>query len=277
MTKIMRLYPPFEPEIELNGLYLSHAMQNTESDETFVFTNFISTLDGRISLPDPETGKHRVPPKAANPNDLRLFYELIARADVIVTTARHLRAVAKGHQPDLLNLDTEACNDLVSWRRQKGLTEQPAIAVISKDLDLPEKAKITHSDTPILVFSWRDVDEREEKRLRANGYELICCGEGEEIDGGQLVDLLQKNGYRNIYSIAGPRIFTALLNADRIDRLYLTLTHLMLGGENYNTITYGKGLEAPNGFTLRELYYDAEEPHDSGQMFAVFDRISRRD
>lgn len=274
MTKLIRLYPPYANGLDLEGLYLNHSTTvEGNGKETFVYTNFISTLDGRISLPDPKTGKHQVPPKAANPHDLRLFYELIARADVIVTTARHLRAVATGRTPDLLNLDTEQCRDLIEWRRQQGLSDQPRIAVISKNLELPEKATITNMDEDILVFSWREVDDKEQAALRGKGYEVICCGEGDDIDGEQLVSLLSQHGLRNIYSIAGPRIFTALLNADKIDRLYLTLTHLMLGGEQYHTITYGKGLASPHGFHLYELYYDESEPPGGGQMFAVYNRI----
>lgn len=71
---------------------------------------------------------------------------------------------------------------------------------------------------------------------------------------------------------AGPRVHSALLRAGRLDRLYLTLAQLMLGGEDFDTPTTGDYFSPVPGFSLAELYVDTVEPDGVGQLFAVLDR-----
>ena len=56
----LRLYPLPAEERPLKGLYLSHNLrqytQNTS--KTFVYTNYVTSLDGRIAIPHPTRVKH---------------------------------------------------------------------------------------------------------------------------------------------------------------------------------------------------------------------------
>ena len=48
-------------------------------------------LDGRIALPAAGRSSHQVPPAIANARDWRLFQELAAQADLLITSARYFR------------------------------------------------------------------------------------------------------------------------------------------------------------------------------------------
>ena len=53
-------------------------------------------LDGRISLPSARTGKFSVPAAIRNARDWRLFQELAACADALVTSGRYVRDLPHG-------------------------------------------------------------------------------------------------------------------------------------------------------------------------------------
>ena len=89
---LVRIFPgPGEP-VPLQGLYLSERFgPPAERSTSFVYANFITSLDGRISLPDPNTLKRGVPSAIANARDWRLFQELAAGADAILVSGRYVR------------------------------------------------------------------------------------------------------------------------------------------------------------------------------------------
>ena len=85
---VLQLYPPPQRKMSLNGLYLGLRLHREAVEgELFVYANFIASLDGRISLPD-SYGEQGVPSSLANKRDWRLYQELAAQADVMLTRAR---------------------------------------------------------------------------------------------------------------------------------------------------------------------------------------------
>ena len=53
---VLRIFPGAPAPVPLNGLYLREPLRPTQrGTKPFVYTNFISSLDGRISLPDAQT------------------------------------------------------------------------------------------------------------------------------------------------------------------------------------------------------------------------------
>ena len=51
----------------------------------FVYTNYVTSIDGRIAIPRPEGQGMMVPKETANDRDWRLFQELAVQADVIIS------------------------------------------------------------------------------------------------------------------------------------------------------------------------------------------------
>jgi riboflavin biosynthesis pyrimidine reductase len=262
---VRRLYPDPAPCM-LDGLFLGHELHlRGQRGNPFVYTNFISTLDGRISQQNPR-GYREVPPACTNPHDLRLYHELTAQADVVLTTSRHLKAAASGRGAGMLGFGDWAA-ELVQWRTQRKLPPHPRIAAVSGDLDLPERARLAAELGAITVIT---VAGGKPEQAEAKGYRVITCG-GPTIDGRLLIEALGPE-CRTVCSVAGPRVHSALLRARRLDRLYLTLVQLLLGGDEFDTLTAGAGFAPPAAFSLVALYHDPAEPQGTGQLFAVLDR-----
>jgi riboflavin biosynthesis pyrimidine reductase len=108
------------------------------AEAPFVYGNFVSSLDGRIALVDASSGVSYLPEGLTNPNDFRLFLELQAQADCLITRGGYMRAIAAGRPDDILQVRTGKENrDLAAWRRAQGLSGQPAVVIASANLDFP--------------------------------------------------------------------------------------------------------------------------------------------
>lgn len=275
---VRRLFPPGGGERPLEGLYLAHDLHaRATAGRPFVYTNFISSLDGRISWKNPQ-GRREVPPACANPHDLRLFHELVAQADVLVTTSRHLAAIAEGRGGGMLTFG-DAAAELTAWRRDRGLPPYPRIAAVSSSLRLPPRDRLPAGLGEILVLRWGRQDEgggEAEAGSGPEGYRLCACGTGPDIDGAELVDTLVDalgDDCRTVGSVAGPLVHSALLRAGRLDRLYLTIAQVLLAGDDFDTLTRGPAFTPAAGFGLAEMWLDAAEPRGAGQLLTVFDRV----
>jgi len=267
---VLRLYPAPNQQVQLQGLYLGLGMHRAGSAAPFVYCNFLSSLDGRIALSSPDGAESWVPREIANPADWRLYQELAAQADVLVASARYFRQFAGGRAQDALPIGSEdAYADLHEWRKRHGMSPQPAIAIISASLDIPLWALEAYRDRLIYIFTGRAADVKRVEGLQNLGYQVIFAGEGEKVDGRQLVDALGSLGFRTIYSIAGPAVFHTLLRAGVVNELFLTTSHQILAGEGFHTLIRGPGLNPAASFRLQSLYYDTSH-NGQTQCFSRF-------
>lgn len=268
---VMRLYPEPIERVPLEELYLQDNLLETNSALPCVYTNFISSLDGRIALEHPQTGQVKVPPSITNPRDWRLYQELAAKADVLITSARYLRELAAGTAQDVLPLSHEpAFNHLFSWRKARGLTPQPAVVILSASLDLPLVTLCETLDRSVYIATGEKADANVLEKLKRTGAKILYAGSDKKAEGKKLIAALNGEGFRNIYSIAGPGVLETLLAAGVLDRLYLTQVHRLIGGSSYDTLLEDGLLKPPADFTLQALYYDLPEAGDCGQFFGVY-------
>ena len=274
---IIRLYPGPIKELPLKGLYLHHALHRSgERQKPFVYTNFVSSLDGRIAIEYLAGRGSVVPDTIANPRDWRLFQELVAQSDALITSARYLRELAQGRSQDTIPLSNEqAFDDLHRWRDQKGLPEQPALVILSASLDLPLQSLCEAIDRPVYVAIGDNPDMGTLDNIRAAGVKVLCVGNGDKrVDGNKLVEALDAEGFCSLYSIAGPGVFETLIKARVLDRLYLTQVHCLIGGESFETLLEGDLIDPPAGFSMQALYYDHHVGKEGAQLFGVYDMIS---
>ena len=158
----------------------------------------------------------------------------------------------------------------MAWRRARGLADYPRIAVVSSSLKLPDRDRLEPELGDIAVLCCGEPDRRVRGRAEAQGYRVVHCGPGTDIDGGQLITALHRESPGAVYSVAGPRIHAALLRAGVLDRLYLTVVQVLLGGTDFDTLVNGEAVAPAQAFALSELYHDTYGA--SGQLFAVLDR-----
>lgn len=240
--------------------------------QPFVYANFLSSLDGRIALEDPLTGQSYLPEVLTTPDDFRLFLELEAQADCLITHGGYLRALAEDRLGNILQIGLrEEHRDLAAWRLQHGLAAQPAIVVASSSLDFPMPECLrTHQQT-CYIATGATADPARVAYWQAQGYEVITAGNGKQVEGTPLVNALASRGYRRLYLIAGPQMLDTMIRDGQLSRLYQTISHQLMGGEVFHTLLPGAELGRQGQMKLRELYYDENSPSRSGQWFAQFE------
>jgi riboflavin biosynthesis pyrimidine reductase len=274
---VLRIFPGPAESVPLHGLYLREPLRPTApGPKPFVYTNFITSLDGRISLPDPQTAKRHAPPAIANARDWRLFQELAACADSVIMTAHFVRNLPRGVTASSFPVSIKPEHgDLLQWRLAHGLAPQPAVVIVTASLELPSLAALVESGRPVYVATGNAADPRKLARIEAEGVRVLRVGGGERAEGGRLIEALAQEQHRAIAMLGGGEVLHALVVDDVLDRLYLTLACWMLGGLPFDTLLTGPVLEPAARFRLAALHYDAAEgASDVEQLFVVLNRPS---
>jgi len=276
---LVRLFPAPAEQAPLQGLYLGERFgPPAERSRTFVYANYITSLDGRISLPDPQTSKRSVPHALANPRDWRLFQELAACADAVLVSGRYVRDLQHGVSTLSFPVSSKSeYSDLFRWRQARGLSPQPAVVIVSASLELPPLGALAESGRGVYVATGEAADAQKIATLESGGARVLRVGSGTRVEGGRLVAALARESHRKIAVIGGGEMLHALLVDDAVDRLYLTLACRLLGGSSFDTLLTGPVLERAASFRLNALHYDAEGSQGSSveQLFAIFDRAAR--
>lgn len=271
---VTQLYPADGPTSRpLRGLYLAQRLTPPGwHGELFTYSNFVTSLDGRIALDAPSAGASGVPPQTANPRDWRLFQELAARADVVITSGRYLRQFAAGTAQDVLPVGSDAAfRDIREWRHGQGLQAQPDVAVVSAGLafDVPRTLLLTRR---VVVLTTGEAPAERRNALAAAGCSVMTTDPGPGVSGRGVARALTEAGYRRAYSVTGPQILRLLIADGVLDSLFLTHALRALGGRAYDTIVEGDVLEDAPAFDLRSLFLDTHAPAGAMQLLARYDR-----
>jgi riboflavin biosynthesis pyrimidine reductase len=275
MDEITRLYPLPVHQRPLVGTYLDHNLReiNLAEGKTSVIANFVCSLDGRIAIREPQTSNMVVPSNIANSRDWRLFQELAAQADLIISSGRYLRDWANNQAQEILRVDDPEFADLNEWRLAQNLSPQPDLAIVSGSLNFPMPEVLTAGGRQVIIFTTANPDTRRVREIESNATRVFEAGEG-SISGGLVVEQLTELGYGTIYSAAGPKILHLLLKDDVLDRLYLTYANRLLGGQSYSTILEGGLLSPAIGMTINSVYLDSQGLDGLGQMFVSYNRAN---
>jgi riboflavin biosynthesis pyrimidine reductase len=272
-AQVLQLYPHTGTMRALDGTYLAHDLHLLGApDQPFVYANFVSSLDGRIAVVEADTGESYVLENLTSSHDWRLFQELQAQADCMVTHGGYLRALAARKFDDILQVGlAKQALDIGQWRTAHGLTRQPAIAIVSRTLDFPMPPSLERHEQPVHIITANDAPADRVALWRAHGCEVVFAGPGASVEGAAMIRVLGARGYARLYLLAGPQMLETVLRDRSLSRLYLTLTHQLIGGEMFHTLTAGPRLGRAGRLQLHTLYYDAIAPKGTGQWFASFD------
>jgi len=258
---LLPLYPtPSEPRC-LEGTYLDLHLH--QQQKLTIYSNFIASMDGRIALRH-TNHEYVVPKYIANARDWRLYQELAAQSDVMLTSARYFRQLAKGCAQDLLPVGQGKYEDLLAWRREQGLKKQPDVIIFSRSLAIPLRSlSALQRDREIHVFCPEAVCDRQRQQLESQGVRLhLMAVSPAELQ--PIRTMIHRLGYRSAYMIAGPEVHQTLLREKQLDRLFLTQHLSLLGQHEFHSITTGDF--NPCTLTLLSSYFDQKE----GQLFMQF-------
>ncbi len=192
-----------------------------------------ATLDGAMRGRD---GGSR---SISTPADQSWFSSLRAAPDVLLVGAGTIRA--EDYRPS-----------------------KKVIAVVSESLDLPASLRMFRDRGPehprsIVLTSAAAADEAPQ-HLR-EGADVIACG-ADRVDLRQAVTALHERGLMHVQCEGGPRLLSALIEADLLDELLLSVTPLLHGGEDADHI-----VSVPGGLTPELRLRLADVQTEEGTAF----------
>jgi len=271
---VTQLYPLPALKRPLDGLYLSHKLRQYSevSDQAYVYCNFLTSIDGRIAIPHPSRPGLMVPQDTANDRDWRLFQELAAQADMIISSGRYLRDWVDGRAQEILQVDDSRFADLREWRENQGLSPQPDIAIISGSLQFQMPDLLSAGGRKVVVFTTAGPDTKRVAEIESKGAHVVIAGE-QQVEGAALVQRMTEMGYRMVYSAAGPKVLHLLLSGGVLNRLYITQANRLLGGLPFSSIVEGTLLEAAVDLQINSVYLDPHALDGAGQLFLSYDHV----
>jgi riboflavin biosynthesis pyrimidine reductase len=203
-----RLLPTYADDVDLDEAYAYPA------EGRWLRANMVSSLDGAINVDGRSGG-------LSSPADKHLFAVLRDLADVILVGAGTVRA--EGYQA------VKRSEARVAWRRERGLTDVPAIAVVTRSLDLDADSPLfTDALEPTIVVTT-------EAALLSRGADFESNVEtittpGERVDLAAAIDVLAERGYRRQLCEGGPSLLGQVAAAGRLDELCLALSPQLVTG-----------------------------------------------
>ena len=203
-------------------LAAAHLGAQAPAGRPYTFFNFVTTLDGRAA----RDGSSRL---LGGPADLELLLTLRTVADAVLIGPGTVRAEGYGR--------------LVSPAR--GAATPPAV-LISRRFEIPWEAPLFDAaDQPVLVYAGPDAGAAPEVAAPVEVVRLPEC-----TPAAALADL-RARGVRALLSEGGPTLFGSFLAAGLVDELFLTLTPLLIGGEDEPSPVTGPRLADPTRMNLR--------------------------
>ena len=176
--------------------------------------NFIASLDGAATREGVSGG-------LGNADDRLVFDTLRMLADVIVVGAGTVRA--EGYV-GIRQGPADA-----AWRVRHGLPAQLPVAIVSSRLDLePSHSLFADAAVRPLVVTHAASPLRRRAEL-AEVADVLVCGE-DVVDPRLMRAELARRGLAQMLCEGGPNLFGALIEADCVDELCLTVSPVLEGG-----------------------------------------------
>lgn len=272
MNQLLQLFPLPVCELPLAGAYLAHDLRQCgpRNGRPYIYSNYVASVDGRIAVPREDGSGMTVPHNIANERDWRLFQELAAQADLVISSGRYLRDWADGRAQEILRVDDPRFADLREWRLQNGLPPQPDIAIISGSLHFPIPEILTTGGRKLIVFTTAQADPARIKEIEKHAGQVIVAGK-QSVSGAKIARHMAELGYQSVFNSTGPKVLHLLLAANALDRLYLTYANRLLAGQPFSSIVEGATLNPAADLRFNTIYLDQFGLDGLGQLFLSYD------
>jgi riboflavin biosynthesis pyrimidine reductase len=243
MTVVHRLLPTAdgpasEPvtDAELERLY----DYPPELTRPWVQVNFVASADGAVAVADRSEG-------LSHPADKRVFALGRDLADVILVGVGTAQAEGyRGVRPRELRVER---------RRRLGLSDLPPLAVVTGSCRLtPDDPIVTDTTVPPLVVTTTTAPRQRKRDLVAAGVDVIEAGT-EVVEPHTVLAALAERGLYRVNCEGGPQLFAALVAADAVDQLCLTVAPL-LAGAGSGRIVAGTPSPVPRSLRLDSVLHE---------------------
>jgi len=177
--------------------------------------NFVSSVDGAATTAGVSGG-------LGDASDKRLFELLRRVSDAVVVGAGTVRA--EGY------VGLRVSDESARWREKRGLPAHPVFVIVSGSLDLDPHSKI-FTDAPVRPVVIVTARADAERRARFDGLADIVEAGADTLDVPLALAALRERGLANLLNEGGPSLFGALIAADAVDELCLTLSARFEAGD----------------------------------------------
>lgn len=207
-----------------------------------VIANFAITWDGRIST------RNRTPANFSSPADKRRLLEIRAEADAVLASATTVEAdtMTMGLPDPALRARRVAC----------GQGEYPLRVLVSGSGAInPELRIFSETVSPVVVFS----TDRMPAKVKAGleGRAALRLDRGPLVDLQAMLQVLKEEfGVQSVVCEGGGRLFNALLSANLVDELCLTVCPRVFGGQGGVTLTGTAAGWFPSAVSARLMSFE---------------------
>jgi 5-amino-6-(5-phosphoribosylamino)uracil reductase len=185
------------------------------------------SMDGKIAT------KARGPVKLGSARDSRRMAEIRAEHDVVVNGTGTFLAY-----PFPLKVSGA---DLVRERVKRNLPSQPASALVSSRLKIPTRtAWEKAAEIERWAFCGKGAPRAVVERLEKAGV-IVVGGRAERVAPAEMLRTLEKAGKERILLEGGGDFNSLFLEKGLVDRIYLTLVPIVIGGAEAPTWFEGRG------------------------------------
>ncbi len=198
-----------------------------ESDRPLVRLNLAITADGKIAT------ANRAISSFGSPRDLAQLYRLREQADAILCGAATINAE---------NADLGPRPGSPS-RRGSARRQLPLRVVISgRGKVAPDSRLFQRAFGPVIILTTRRISKSRLCRLQGLAHTVKICGVG-QIDFLDALRWLRSEwNVRDLLCEGGSQVNAALLEADLVDEINVTLCPWIVGGRQAPTIADGRGV-----------------------------------
>ncbi|MGZ6314810.1 MAG: dihydrofolate reductase family protein [Candidatus Limnocylindrales bacterium] len=198
-------------------------------DRPSIVANFVSTLDGAVSLgpSKPSAGGGEI--SGFSEADRFMMSLVRGLADVVVVGAGTVR-VGRKHIWTARFVEPELAGVFARWRSEMGLAPQPTTIIVTASGDLdPTHAGLNDPEVPVVVATTPAGAEKLGKLPLAPHVRVQATGDGKHVSAGAVLEVVRGTGARLALCEGGPHLFGDLLKARLIDGLFLTLAPQVVG------------------------------------------------
>jgi riboflavin biosynthesis pyrimidine reductase len=286
--EVTQLFPK-RKQVPLEGLYLQQDLAGLAAklQRPLVLTAYVTDKNGVVADTN-EKDQWQVPPELKNASDWQLFQELMAQADLVFSGSAYLKrvqAMGSAAQEILFQFQPgQKFEQLGQWRLDHGLAKrQPDLAFLSHTLDFEIPAGLANADRKVFVFTtYAMADSKKAGDITEAGVTVVGAGET-GVDGAKMMACLEMDpGYHIFMNATGPSVLALLLQAKRMDLIYITEVQREIEYKDPANIATllpaGKRIDQLEDFTLTHRFVQENARAEDGMTIAQeFRRYDRKD
>lgn len=284
MAKVEQVLP-IQQQVQLEGLYLEQKLRELSSKigRSIVLTDFLADKNGVVAKAD-KNGHFQVPADLKNSSDWELFQELLAQADVTISSGSYFKRLETS-QDILYQFEPgNAFEKLGQWRLGASYKKRsPDVAIVTRHLDFELPKRLLQSDRRIIIFTTDLMADTDKARgLKDAGSVIIGCGKAGVAGDRMISSLATDMGYRVIMMVSGPHVLDILLKARSLDLLYVTEAQVAIPfdspGEVQTLLSGGRKLNELKEFQLAHQFNQENVVTEKGSVISQsFLKYERQD